>query len=273
MEAYFEISILVSGRRAEVIIAELADHGYYAFEETEEILKAYILNDDFDQDILEKILGPGEKYIVKEIHQQNWNAQWESEFRPVVIDDYVSIRADFHPPANDVKYDLVITPKMSFGTGHHATTALMISMMKKLDFRDKSVLDFGTGTGILAILAEKLGSTNVEAIDNDDWSIENARENVLSNNCIQVCVLKSNRVNWESSTHSKDIILANINYGILSDSVGDISRSCGPGSDVVLSGFLISDLGNLARTYQNGGFAVIQSETRGDWAAVHLKFL
>ena len=125
------------------------------------------------------------KFIFKEtlIPEANWNQVWESNFDPVIVDDFVAIRADFHEPVKGVSLEIIITPKMSFGTGHHATTYMMIEQMRELDFTGKSVFDFGTGTGVLAILAEKLGANKVIAVDNDEWSIENAEENFEKNNC------------------------------------------------------------------------------------------
>ena len=120
------------------------------------------------------------------IEETNWNQVWESSFEPVVVDDFVAVRADFHEPIKGIKHEIVITPKMSFGTGHHATTYMMLEQMGKLDFKDKRVLDFGTGTGVLAILAEKMGAKKIIAIDNDEWSIENANENIKRNNCVAV---------------------------------------------------------------------------------------
>ncbi len=117
------------------------------------------------------------------IEETNWNQVWESNFDPVIVDDFVAVRAHFHEPIKNVQHEIVITPKMSFGTGHHATTYMMMQQMRELDFAGKNVFDFGTGTGVLAILAEKLGAQKVIAIDNDDWSIENADENVKRNNC------------------------------------------------------------------------------------------
>ena len=150
---------------------------------------------------------------VSKLENKNWNTHWETNFQPVIINHsinntpWVAIRAAFHKPIKNIKHEIIITPKMSFGTGHHATTYMMIKMMREIDFTGKTVLDFGTGTGILAILAEKLGASNIIAIDNDDRSIENAGENFDTNNCSKIQLLKASTANVDIKF---DIILANI---------------------------------------------------------------
>ena len=162
----------------EILIAQLADAGYEGFEEKDSSLDAFIKSKSFDTIILKEISFKYQTTYTKEkIAETNWNQVWESNFEPVIVNDYVAIRADFHKPIANTKFEIVITPKMSFGTGHHATTYMMIELMKEIDLNGSSVLDFGSGTGILAILAEKEGAKNIEAIDNDDWSIANAGEN------------------------------------------------------------------------------------------------
>src|SRR5205085_7037613 len=138
--------------------------------------------------------------------------EWEKNFERVIIDDFVAIRAPFHKPIQKVTHEIVITPKMSFGTGHHATTFMMIQQMQDVDFKNKKVLDFGTGTGILAILAEKLGATKITAIDNDEWSISNANENIKTNNCRNIQLLLSDS---PMLSQKFDVILANINKSVI----------------------------------------------------------
>ena len=174
---YIEISIQTTELQ-EVLIALLAEIGYEGFEEEEGLLKAFIKEGAFDRGALETLLADyGLEYVEQRIEDRNWNAEWEANFQPVVVDGFCAIRAHFHPPMPEMEHELVITPKMSFGTGHHATTYMMLQAMRGIDLRGKRVLDFGTGTGVLAILAERLGAAEVVAIDNDDWSIENAQEN------------------------------------------------------------------------------------------------
>lgn len=137
------------------------------------ILKPFIPVDNFDETLFDKIVQSNNlSFTTSIIKETNWNQLWESNFNPIIISDFAAIRADFHKPIGEVKHEIIITPKMSFGTGHHATTYMMIHQMKEMDFTNKTVLDFGTGTGILSILAEKLGAAKVIAIDNDEWSIK-----------------------------------------------------------------------------------------------------
>ena len=176
----------------EILIAQLADAGYEGFEEKDTGLDAFINSKSFDKLILNEISFKYQTPYTKEkIAETNWNKVWESNFEPVIVNDYVAIRADFHKPITNTQFEIVITPKMSFGTGHHATTHMMIELMKEIDLNGRSVLDFGTGTGILAILAERSGAKNIVAIDNDDWSITNAKENFKKNNCNKIILKKA----------------------------------------------------------------------------------
>src|SRR6187397_408555 len=176
----------------EILIAQLADAGYEGFEEKDNSLDAFINSKGFDTVILKEISFKYQTPYTKEkIAETNWNQVWESNFEPVIVNDYVAIRADFHKPITNTKFEIVITPKMSFGTGHHATTYMMIEQMRCIDFTNKKVFDFGTGTGILAILASKLGASSVTAIDIDEWSIKNAEENFQKNNIQSVNLYQS----------------------------------------------------------------------------------
>lgn len=179
------------------------------------------------------------KYYKSIIKEENWNAIWESNFEPVQVADFVGIRANFHPqfePA--VQFVINITPKMSFGTGHHGTTYSLIQMMSEMVFSEKTVYDFGTGTGILAILAEKLGAIKVLAVDNDDWCIENALENIQNNHSMHIQIQKVENAMQEEQF---DIILANVNRHIIEANMGALTAAGKSGSALVLSGLLIED--------------------------------
>jgi ribosomal protein L11 methyltransferase len=178
-------------------------------------------------------------YSKSVIKEQNWNAIWESNFDPVRVGDFVGIRAHFHPDFEPtVTYDIKITPKMSFGTGHHPTTYSMIELMQRINFKDKTVYDFGTGTGILAILAEKLGAKKVHAVDNDDWCIENALENI-QNNASKVITIE--KVASALQKDQYDIVLANVNRHIIEANMEELTLTSKPGGILVLSGLLIED--------------------------------
>jgi ribosomal protein L11 methyltransferase len=178
--AYIEIRFIEPSEEAsDILIAMLSDLQYEGFEEEENILKAFIPKSLFNEERLKEIEEEFQlKYSVTELPDTNWNKVWESNFQPVIVENFCVVRAGFHEPIKDVEHEIIITPKMSFGTGHHATTYMMLQQMKDIDFKGKHVMDFGTGTGVLAILANKLGAASVIAIDSDSWSIENAAENL-----------------------------------------------------------------------------------------------
>ena len=229
-----------SQEEAEQLIALLSNQGFDGFIEEGTTLIAFIPAAIFSQADFEKILEKFailaySKTIIKNI---NWNKKWEEEFEPVVVENFAGIRAHFHKPLKKVKYEIIITPKMSFGTGHHATTYMMIQLMKELNFKEKKVLDFGTGTGVLAILAEKMGARAVTAIDNDDWSITNAKENCEQNNCSAIILQKADAV---SKKEQYDIILANINLNVILANMSLIASTCSSTGKVLLSGFLDTD--------------------------------
>ena len=244
-----------------ILIAELSDEGY-SFEESED-LAAYIEEGKFDDAKLCALIGD-RQFEKSVIENTNWNEQWESEFQPVTIKS-VRVRAAFHEK-NGAKHDIIITPKMSFGTAHHPTTALMISEMLEMDLKKKSVLDFGTGTGVLAILAERLGAEKVIAIDNDEWSITNAKENLVSNKTKKVQLLQKDHV---EGLGEFDLILANINLNVILYNLLPL-KNCGKsGSKILLSGFLASDVNNIERATRQG-FIVEKVAKLDDWAAVLL---
>ena len=227
----------------EILIAQLADAGYEGFEEKETSLDAFIKSKSFDTIILKEISFKYQTPYTKEkIAETNWNEVWESNFEPVIVNDYVAIRADFHKPITNTKFEIVITPKMSFGTGHHATTYVMIELMKEINLHGRSVLDFGSGTGILAILAEKEGAKNIDAIDNDDWSIANAAENFEKNNCTKINLRKASNA---ASDIRFDVILANINKNVIIENLALLSKQLNKGGQVLLSGLLKDDRDEL----------------------------
>jgi len=223
----------------EILIAQLADAGYEGFEEKDSSLDAFINSRSFDKIIVNEISFKYQTpYIKEKIAETNWNQVWESNFEPVIVNDYVAIRADFHKPITNTKFEIVITPKMSFGTGHHATTYMMIELMKEIDLKERAVLDFGSGTGILAILAEKEGAKNIDAIDNDDWSIANAAENFEKNNCTKINLRKASN---PASDISFDIILANINKNVIIENMALLSELLNNSGQILLSGLLRED--------------------------------
>ncbi len=240
MSHFIQISFTdLQPEQKDILIAQLADAGYEGFEETESGLEAFINKKQFDKYLLEEISFKYQlHYKEKTVENVNWNQVWESNFQPVIVKDFVAVRADFHEPIHEVEHEIIITPKMSFGTGHHATTYMMIEQMKEIDFRGKDVFDFGTGTGILAILAEKLGAGKILAIDNDDWSIENALENSKRNHCGMVSVKKASSAAAEIKF---DIILANINKKVILENLASLRNQLSGSGILLISGMLEED--------------------------------
>lgn len=223
----------------ELLIAQLAEAGFEGFEENETELKAFIPEKDYQKQLLQELAFKYQLHFTEQvIPEQNWNQHWESNFQPVRVDDFVFIRAAFHPPGEKVMHEILITPKMSFGTGHHATTFMMVQHMREMDFTGKKVFDFGTGTGILAILAEKLGAASILATDNDDWSISNAAENLVNNDCTKVNLQQFDSV---PSGERFDIILANINKNVILENLAVLAKQLAPGGILLLSGLLAED--------------------------------
>lgn len=253
--------------QAEKLIALLAEQGFEGFEENEDTLDAFIAEHRFNETAFLKVIDLFTElaYTRTVVENINWNKKWEAEFRPVIIDDFVAVRASFHPPVSTVQHDLLITPKMSFGTGHHPTTYLVVSVMRQLEFKDKTVLDFGTGTGILAILACKLGAKEVVAIDYDDWSINNAIENAAANACSNIKVLKLDAF---PLGEKYDIILANINLNVIVDNLSSIALSSGKGAKILLSGILKENEAALVDAIRESGLNYLSTIQRNDWIVV-----
>jgi ribosomal protein L11 methyltransferase len=261
---YAQIEIqITSQEQSEILIALLANIGFEGFEETENTLQAFIKEDEFVAGDVEEILKTHHlTYTQKNIEQQNWNAQWESSFEAVVVDDFAAVRASFHQPITTVKHEIIITPKMSFGTGHHATTFLMMQQMSKIGFTNKSVFDFGTGTGVLAILAQKMGATHIDAIDNDEWSIENTNENIEANNCINIYLKKEDTI---KPTMQYDIVLANINLNVITAAINEIVAICKPKTQVLFSGFLPTDFEQMKQLLTTHNFISINPLQKNNW--------
>ena len=243
---YIELTCKLDSNAPELLSAYLinglGDIGYESFDENEKIIKAYIPENDYSEVSLDELLNeiPQEfgriSYEVLKIEQQNWNEEWERHFNPVLIDDTVLIKASFHQNLPQSLYEIIIDPKMSFGTGHHSTTALMIKMMITMDFKNKDVLDMGCGTGVLAILAHKLGASHVSAVDIDEWAVNNAKENLQHNSIKNFEIWQGGA---ETLTNNKfDVILANINRNILVNDMPAYANSLKKGGLLILSGFL-----------------------------------
>jgi len=250
----------------EIVIASLSAFGFNGFEEKEHLLLA--TGQEGEVEVEEAAIWLEEHQIsftYTQIAEQNWNALWESNFSPVVVDDFAGVRAHFHPPNTEVLYDLLITPKMSFGTGHHATTRQMISMMRDLPVHGARVFDFGTGTGVLAILAAKMGASEVEAIDNDEWSINNAAENFATNDCGHIFLHLANNLEGIAPA---EIVLANINKHIILHFLPEIKKLVKPGGCLLLSGLLQDDEPDIEAGFAGSDFSKIKVSELSGWIAM-----
>ncbi|MGJ8593958.1 MAG: 50S ribosomal protein L11 methyltransferase [Aquaticitalea sp.] len=257
----------------EILIAELGYAGFESFVETEDGVTAYIQKNEWNESILEdiQILKSDEfeiSFTYEDIEQTNWNEEWEKNFNPIVLDNVCSVRAPFHEKPN-TEYDIVIEPKMSFGTGHHETTHMMIQHILKNDFDDKSVLDMGCGTGVLAILAEMKGAQPIDAIDYDNWCYLNSLENVERNNCHHITVLEGDAALLKGRMY--DIIIANINRNILLNDMKTYVESLNNGGSVFLSGFYNDDIPLIKEECNKHGLTYVESLEKNNWVA--LKFV
>ena len=251
----------------ETLIAQLASIGFEAFEEMPDTLKAYIPSHQYNKIQLLSVLGEI-SFQELEIEKQNWNELWESNFEPVQVENFVGIRASFHESFKEVEHEIIITPKMSFGTGHHATTYLVMQAMRNLVWKNKTVFDFGTGTGILAILAEKLGAQQILAIDNDDWCIENASENIEINLCQKIQISKADTASNEKKF---DIILANINKHIILENIAFLDLALQSGAIILLSGLLVEDELDILKACESVGWIHQLTNTRNGWIVCQFK--
>lgn len=253
----------------DLLVALLSEAGYEGFEETETALKAFLPEEQFDREVLQELLQPlGLKFETELIASRNWNAEWEQQYQPVVVDDFAGIRAHFHPPLTGVQHEIIITPKMSFGTGHHATTWQMMQLMRSINFSGKRVFDFGSGTGVLAILAEKLGAAHVLAMDIDDWCIENAEENAERNQCRHSKVIQGEA---PPAGETFDVILANINRHILLQYMLQMSAALAEGGILLISGFYEEENELLMESALAHGLQLMEGSSRHKWSCLKLK--
>ncbi|WP_047416105.1 50S ribosomal protein L11 methyltransferase [Cellulophaga sp. Hel_I_12] len=272
IEYHFRVTPLEPA--TDILIAQLGEVLFESFLETEDGVLAYIKKSDWSTSILDTIeilKNPNFKIEndSKEIAQENWNATWEQNFNAIQVDEKCIVRAPFHEKAN-VLYDIVIEPKMSFGTGHHETTHMMLQHILDTDFKNKSVLDMGSGTGVLAILAAMKGATEVDAIDIDNWCYLNAQENVERNNCTHINVMEGDASLLGDKSYA--IIIANINRNILLADISTYVQCLQPGGILFLSGFYTEDLPIITEKCNEVGLKFDSNLERNNWvAAVYRK--
>ena len=257
---------------ADIIMARLSENGFDTFLENPEGFEASSDSGIPDATDVEKILtGYKKRFNISfkwtEVEKINWNIEWERNYEPVIIDDKCIIRADFHKADKHYPYEILINPKMSFGTGHHETTDLMISIQMNIDHVDKRVLDVGSGTGILSIMAEKLGAKEILACDIDSWAVENSLENIKINNCKKIRIYEGT-IEAIDQKSEFDIILANINKNVLLDEMNSYVDRTGNNGQMIFSGFLTEDIGKLEKAAMDNGMSIVDQKIQNNWAAL-----
>lgn len=271
MKEFLEIDFRVASSEAvEILIALLDDLRYDSFQETSTGLKAYIQDGEFDEEELNSLYLIKDaqfdiSYKIERLENKNWNKEWESNYDPIKVNDQLYIRAPFHPEQPGYPLQLVIIPKMSFGTGHHQTTRLISRLLLNLDLKQKRVLDMGTGTGILAVLSEKMGSKSVDAIDIFEWAAENTRENADLNDCVHINAEHGDASILEGREY--DVVVANINRNVLLEDIKYYRKTLGKGGILLLSGFFEEDFSLIEQEVLRHGGSFVTSEKEERWMA------
>jgi ribosomal protein L11 methyltransferase len=272
---YTRLLVHCSPEFTELLMAEIAEVGFDTFMEVEHGFEAYVEQENFDREQLEEIRTRYQDqtqltFSFDRIEKQNWNEEWEKSYQPIFVEDRCLIRASFHEIEKKYEYEIVITPKMSFGTGHHQTTYLMIKNQMEMDHTNKRVMDAGCGTAILSIMAMKRGAASVEAFDIDEWSVINGQENIEVNGC-QHINLQQGKLTELSITGSFDIILANINKNILLEEIKYYQTYLPKGGQLLLSGFYTQDIPDLLKEAKQYSLSELKRDEREQWAALLLQ--
>jgi ribosomal protein L11 methyltransferase len=273
---FIEVKITCLPEWTDVLIAILGDQGFDSFMESEEGFSAYIEKDRFEEKSVVSLLATFAEstalhYTIQQVARENWNEEWEKHYDPIRVEDKILVRANFHAPDAAVPYEIVITPKMSFGTGHHATTWQMLKWQLDIDHLGKRVLDAGSGTGILAIMAAKRGAKEVVAYDIDDWCLENGQENVAMNGVEAQISVKQGTIFTAGIEGNFDIILANINKNVLLEEMSAYNQHLAPGGVLLLSGFYVEDIPDLLAEASPIGLSLSHQSERDRWASLVLK--
>ncbi|OWK70759.1 50S ribosomal protein L11 methyltransferase [Pedobacter sp. AJM] len=259
----------------DLLISDLADLGFDTFEDSEGGFTAFVIKDNFNEQELKDLLGGyaddfATTYILEDVADENWNAEWEKNFSPLIIDDVCYVRATFHEPKPSYPYEIIIDPKMAFGTGHHQTTTMMIQYILSADLLDKNILDMGCGTGILAILAGKLGAKSLMAIDYDDICYESTIENATLNNVINLKALCGSKEVIPDETY--DLIFANINRNILLDQIHRYAEVLKAEGKIFFSGFYLEpDLSMITAECAKYGIKYLDHKQNDDWVAAQFE--
>jgi ribosomal protein L11 methyltransferase len=269
---FIELKVDVLPDFTDIIVAELAEAGFDSFVETPQGVDAYAPADVFDESLVQEIVRKYAAltpvtYTFSALPRRNWNEEWEKNYQPIYIGDQCVVRASFHQLPEQYPYEIVINPKMSFGTGHHETTALMLEMQLGVDHAGKRVLDAGCGTGILAIMACKRGAAHVDAYDIDAWAVENARENGQLNGCPNIGI-QQGTIEEVQLSGRYDIILANINRNVLLREIPLYAGILRPGGLLLLSGFYEQDITELNKVAAESNLSQTARHVKQHWAAL-----
>jgi ribosomal protein L11 methyltransferase len=272
---YTRLQVVCDLEFTEILMAEIAEAGFDTFMETEKGFEAYVEEKNFNADLIDSIK---EKYkavnpllfFYDQVKKQNWNEEWEKNLQPIIVDDRCLVRAEFHKIEKQYPYEIIITPKMSFGTGHHQTTYLMIQSQLDIDHANKRVMDAGCGTAILSIMASKLKAKEVEAFDIDEWSVINGTENIQNNHCQNIHIHQGKIADMKFEGKF-DLILANINKNILLSEMKSYANYLVAGGQLLISGFYTHDIGDLLNEANKHQLTEVSRKDRETWAAVLLE--
>ena len=272
---YTHLQVICDLEFSEILMAEIAEAGFDTFMESETGFEAYCEEGKFNSLSLSEIKNKYSfvsplMFSFDKIQKQNWNEEWEKNVEPIIVDDRCLVRAEFHKIEKKYPYEIIITPKMSFGTGHHQTTHLMLLAQLDIDHQNKIVMDAGCGTAILSIMASKRGAKSVEAFDIDEWSVINGQENIENNGCNNIIIRqgKISTLRFEQSFH---IILANINKNILLDEIAQYKNQLLSGGLLLISGFYNADIPDLLERAQSIGFIELRRYSKDGWASLLLE--
>lgn len=252
----------------EILLAMLGNYPFEVFEEEPARLNAFLPGNIAPESLFEDLAALSItfpfSYLVENLPEENWNIQWESHFSPIEIHDFCYVRADFHPPVNGFKHELVITPRMAFGTGHHETTFMMMEAMETIDFKDKLVFDFGCGTGILAILAAKLGARKIVALDIEEPAVENSIDNARLNGVSANIDVFGGDLNAVSLSN-QDVILANINRNVILEELPTLKNQLRSSGLLLISGILFTDWELITNKADSLHLNLVNTKKKGDW--------
>lgn len=262
-----------SSSESELLMAYLEDYPFYSFEEEPDQLKAYIKAKNWTAETKAAIETLSLPFPVQFeetfLPYKNWNAVWEANFQPIEVPGFCGIRARFHPSFQNVQHEILIDPEMAFGTGHHATTFMVIEMMQRLPFAGKKVFDYGCGTGILAILASKMGAEEIDAVDIEQPAYENTIKNAQLNQVENINAIHGTLLDVNGQHYQ--IILANINRNVILDSLDALYEKAAAGAHILFSGILHTDLEEVKQAAENSGFQYQNHQVKGGWIAMYMK--